>query len=72
MKLYGDGWYALREDAEEALAYCVAHGAKPVGIVESKWETWGILYYSPSVLFDNHQIDKDSAFWHAANDPVLV
>ena len=61
MRLYGDGWYARREDAEAALDLNEALGGYPVGLVESQFETWGILYWSRKELFPNHRLDSKSA-----------
>lgn len=61
MKLYADGWYAQKQDAERVLAACVSLGATAVGIVESEGGTWGILYWAPRELFSNHTIDGSNA-----------
>lgn len=57
MQLYADGWYMDRENAEDGLALCVRMGALPVGVVENEFGSWGYLYWSDKVLFDNHRID---------------
>ena len=61
MLLYGDGWYMERENAEEALDLCEAFGGYPVGLVESQFGTWGILYWSNKEYFPNHRLDSKSA-----------
>ena len=56
-RFYFDGWYARREDAEDSLDLCISLGAMSVGIVESRWDTYGIAYFSTKVLFTNHRVD---------------
>ena len=58
MKLYGDGWYADRQDAVDCLAFVEARGARPVGIIESRFGSWGLLYWSSNELFPNHAVDS--------------
>ena len=60
-ELFFDGWYAYKEDARACLGGCVNMGATAVGLVESENGTYGILYFSPRVLFDNHKIDQENA-----------
>lgn len=61
MNLYADGWYAHKSDAEAVLAHCAELGATPIGVVESQWNTWGILYWARRELFENHRIDRENA-----------
>ena len=55
----------------------VPHGAVPVGVVESVWDTYGILYWRKEALFDNHVIsDKDNVIYaplrHRTELPQLI
>lgn len=61
MRLYFDGWYMIKEDAQRCLDKCESLGAVPVGIVESKHETYGLLYWCGRELFYNHTINGDNA-----------
>jgi hypothetical protein len=63
LTLFCDGWYGRREDAEECLAECVELGATALGIVESPFGSWGILYAAPRVLFEGHRLDARNALW---------
>lgn len=60
-RLFADGWYTLREDAEGALDQCTDMGATPIGIIESEHGSWGLLYWCEEVLFDNHILDSHNA-----------
>jgi hypothetical protein len=61
MQLYFDGWYAYEEDARGCLDMVEDMGAYPVGLVESGFSNWGILYWSSTTLFANHVLDADNA-----------
>ena len=61
MELFFDGWYAVRGDARRCLRQCEGMGAVAIGIVESKAQAWGLLYWASKELFANHRIDSHNA-----------
>ena len=61
VRLYFDGWYMEWGAARACLDQCVVLGGVEIGIVESPWGTWGIVYWCDRELFANHTIDGHNA-----------
>lgn len=63
MEIMGDGWYRLKGDAKEALERAEDRGGMPIGLVETKYGSWGLLYWGePKDHPDSHTMNDRSAF----------
>jgi hypothetical protein len=62
-QLYFDGWYSIKGDAQAVADLVAAEGATPLGLLEGRPGTWGVLYCSPRELFYNHVLNGESPLW---------